>query len=441
MRDLSDALGRIAAAERHDGPLDLTAVIAQARSRRRRFTATVAVAGTAAAALVVAGTATAAQLLATEPLPPAEPTATAEPSPVTSPEHTATPPEGVAWVANLSRCGMAGDTWLEADQADADNGVWAGTYWGPDASAGNPVLARTDAIWDEDLGGQEMAVEVLDAVVVADLGWDEDGQPITGPVVAVLGEQVPTTSVELTSGSEGGGSGSHGGIELTLPLAVCDGSEVLPDGTYQVVQRLALTAGGTTVEEWAVASSYVGEPEQPEQAEATEVVFPPAAAPEDTLACHGTVDHLHEAALTGSTFAAGLAPGFTRVDSSAVLDWTSTYGLTIGLGGIADTVDLAIMAVAVSPFEAGDTPLEGHAVDGRIGTLTGVKTGAPIEWTAPIDGRLSAAIPISACGFPAGTALPDGLYVVHVHVAVRYLDLVDSFWTEDLIAIGDVELP
>ncbi|MCV2394907.1 hypothetical protein OEB99_11355 [Actinotalea sp. M2MS4P-6] len=182
--------------------------------------------------------------------------ATTPPSPSETPASAPTAdvtqaPGAVGWSPNLSRCGMPGQTWVEARDG-SDGQVSVINYWGWDeATSTDEWPTRSDAIWVDDHGGTTMTVEVLDAVVMPDgEGW--------GDVVAVLGGPVDPVDVDVTSGSEGGGTGSTGLIDLAVPLATCDGGSTLPDGTYTTITRYHLTVGATSVLVYGQSTQYLG---------------------------------------------------------------------------------------------------------------------------------------------------------------------------------------
>lgn len=263
--DLRGALNRLTD-EPVAGENDLPLTVIAGRVRRDRLVRTTAYTCVAAAATValVLGVRTVSPW-STEPAPPAEPDATSSPQPVptsdssrspssepsvvppptpdTSPTPTPTPQ---AFRPDLASCGstVAG--------ADYD-GMWVGNYGGGvGADPGAPVGLRWAVIIDEDWSDRQVTATVDGLLMLS-------GEEV-GTVVAVPAAQLPGPfPITFTSGSEGGGTGSEGRIDLTVPFVTCaDGSASLPVGLYRGSVQVTLDDGTTTWSARGDVPVYVG---------------------------------------------------------------------------------------------------------------------------------------------------------------------------------------
>lgn len=451
--DLHDALHDLQRTLHEDAPDLVHGPIAAAARRRRALVRSgyAAVSTLAVTGLVVGGLTLADRR---PPLPPAVTTWSPAPLPTVS-ESTAPPPADVPWSPNLSRCGLSGSTWVETMATQASP-VSVVNYWGPDAVASvDGWTSISDAIWTDDLGGASMSVEVLDAVVMTQ-GYGTDGVQVVGDVRAVLGAPVDPFQTPITSGSEGGGGGSSGSIETTLPLALCDGATTLPDGVYLTVTRYRLTVdGGRSAVVLGASYQQLGEaPATPdetlppsqwtdfESGAESAFVWPEFDPVLDPQACGGVQTAQHEAVLdTTGPFWSVPPAQFVRVPSgTTTLSWRSQAGSIA-----AAPARYGIVTGSLSAFVPGQTTFEGHGVNGSLGEVTALLDAAPIgplsepaSWT----GVMEVPLQFDQCGAPAGARpIPDGLWVVHMKVQMMMGTTVGSFWTEELVAVGDVALP
>lgn len=272
----------------------LARVLHRAHRRRAARLTTLSVVGATTAAAAVLGTMVLTGTIRPDPAPPVVvPTTTAAPSPIesTSPsEPASTLSPGPAWTPNLSRCGMAGDTWMTA-MTDQDTHVLVGDYLnsGIGSVAGTVAQVDGNVIWDTDLAGQDASVEVLDAVVIS---LDESGA--TGSVVAVLGDQQDPSSVTIgPPTSDMTKDASDAPLRIDLPLATCDSSTALQDGTYVLIARVEVTVGTDVTTVWGGAWLTSG----------PEPTNPPATADTPTTPpIDPTVDLTHEVPACGTPY-------------------------------------------------------------------------------------------------------------------------------------------
>ncbi len=429
--------------------MPVASVARRARHRRVLKRTGYSAVGTVGAAAIAFGAMT---FSAPTPPPPAvtptpTETATPTPTPTPTPSPSTTPAPGVAWNPNLSRCGMAGTTWAEAVN-DPDAPVWVGAYWGPDPVDGTDAwTSRSDAIWPTDLGGQTMTVEVLDAVVIED--HSDAAAGTVGDVVAVLGERVAPFEADLLSGSEGGGSGSSGLIELDVPLAVC-GDASLPDGEYLTVTRYRLTAGDETVEVYGASYQQLGDVAEPEPAAAAEPGSGTATQPAwlnqslqpipahpfdlDLARCGGSVGTYAAAARTGAdgvTPDAGIGWYFAG-EAGTTIDIAFEYAYDPGLPAPGSGDEFAILDLVIAEYRADDSGIDLITYRGSAGPVVAVlgRAVTPFEfgardWPHPVT--------LATCD---GGDLPEGNYVAYGLVQANLDDSTSIFWAQGVPTLG-----
>ncbi len=192
--------------------------------------AVVALAGGDDGAPVAASPSTTADVTAS---PEPSPTPTSTPIPTTPAEPEPTPEPEASGAPALVACGTA------APQVDEVAAPWVGDYGGGiDGDVALPVDLRWSVITGEDWGGRTMTASVVDLWLVS-----EDGT-----VVAVPASEPPdTVPLAMSEGSEGGGGGSEGVIELTTTFVACpDGSGGLAPAAYRA--RVGILIDGATAQ-------------------------------------------------------------------------------------------------------------------------------------------------------------------------------------------------
>ena len=164
------------------------------------------------------------------------------PSPTPTPTASPTP----AWSVDLSACGSLVD-------APTTGGLWVGDYGGgigvpAAAPLAAPLELPLSVILTQDLGDQQITVTPLQAYLVDTVQGTADGT--SGTVIAVVGAPLPAAvSTLLTSGSEGGGSGSEGHVVLPLTFTEC--SQPLAQGWYGVLVEVEVSGAAPTTTTWA----------------------------------------------------------------------------------------------------------------------------------------------------------------------------------------------
>lgn len=167
----------------------------------------------------------------------AEPSATPTPTPTVTETPTADPETEAPAIPGLEACGTT------APAADGGAELWVGDYGGGvDGDVGMPLDLGWSAITGEDWGGQTVTATVVGLWLVSE----------QGDIVAVPATAPPTSiPVAMTSGSEGGGGGSEGRIELSTQFAACpDGTGALPPAAYRARIGVQLSNGSATVSAW-----------------------------------------------------------------------------------------------------------------------------------------------------------------------------------------------
>ncbi|GEN78352.1 hypothetical protein [Actinotalea fermentans] len=198
------------------------------------------VVGGVAAAVALAGGDDGADPVVASPSSPA--TQTPTPSTTPTPTPTAAPsvtqePEAPA-IPGLEACGT-----VVPAPAETSPDLWVGDYGGGiDGDVMVPLDLGWSAITGEDWSGQSVAATVVGLWLVS----EQDvvvAVPTTPPPASV--------PVTMTSGSEGGGSGSEGRIELSTQFAACpDGTGALPAATYRARIGVELSNGSSTESAW-----------------------------------------------------------------------------------------------------------------------------------------------------------------------------------------------
>ncbi|MCV2394909.1 hypothetical protein OEB99_11365 [Actinotalea sp. M2MS4P-6] len=134
----------------------------------------------------------------------------------------------------------------------SDPGLWVGDYGGgTDAESDTPVDLRWSLIAVEDWSDRAVAVAVLGLWLTRE---DET-------TVAAVPSEVPVApgTVEFTPGSEGGGGGSEGVLELSVPFTACPGGlDPIPVGVYQARVHLLVDDGTTEHDTWGYEFVFVG---------------------------------------------------------------------------------------------------------------------------------------------------------------------------------------
>lgn len=200
-----------------------------------------AVGGIVVGAMALAGGDDDAPPVATSPSPTE--TQSVEPSPSTTPspsESATTPPAEqpeTPAVPGLEACGTT------APPATDGGGLWVGDYGG---GMDGDVMVSLDLRWamisDQDWSSQAVTATVLGLWLVAQ----------DGTVVAVPADGTPAPlSVTMASGSEGGGSGSEGVLEVTTEFRACPGGTGgLPPAEYRARIGVEVAAGASAQTVW-----------------------------------------------------------------------------------------------------------------------------------------------------------------------------------------------
>lgn len=164
----------------------------------------------------------------------ATPTATPTPTETTPPADEPKPDDPPVLV--LDACSVP------APQGNGSDDPWVGDYGGGiDADVAVPLNLNWQVITGEDWGGQTVTATVQGLWLV------NEG----GTVVAVPEELPGPVSVTMTSGSEGGGSGSEGSLKVATTFLTCpDGSGTLQAGQYRARISVTLQAPAATVPGW-----------------------------------------------------------------------------------------------------------------------------------------------------------------------------------------------